>query len=72
MKVGDLVEYNYGPEKAGSEPGYWGSVRGDVGVIVDSCWRGDHDVAEILWFNKYGIQASYKKYLVLVSESKDG
>lgn len=70
MKVGDLVEYNYGPAKAGG-PNYWGSKLGDIGVVVDSCWNGDNEVAEILWFNKYGIQTSYKKYLLLVSETKN-
>ena len=71
MNVGDLVEYNYGPpEPLG--PNHWGSVLGDIGVVVDSCWNGDEDVAEILWFNKYGIQRSYKKYLLLLSETSNG
>ena len=71
MKVGDLVEYNYGSAKADG-PNHWGAKPGDKGVVVDSCWHGDNEVAEILWFNKYGIQTSYKKYLLLVSEAKDG
>ena len=68
MKVGDLVKYNYGTARADFDKDYWGAVRGELGVIVDICWHGDPDVAEILWFNKYGLQRSYKKYLEVVSE----
>ena len=67
MKVGDLVKYNYGPARD-SGPDYWGAKQGELGVIVDACWQGKADVAEILWFNKYGLQRSYKKYLEVVSE----
>ena len=70
MKVGDLVKYNYGPEKS-SGLKYWGSTRGDIGGIVDSEWNGEKEVAEILWFNKYGLQRSYKKYLEVISETKN-
>ena len=69
MNVGDLVKYNYGPAK-GSGPDYWGAAKGELGVIVDSCWCGDPEVAEILWFNKHGLQRSYKKYLIIVSNGK--
>ena len=69
MNVGDLVKYNYGPAK-GSGRNYWGATQGELGVIVDICWEGHTDVAEILWFNEYGLQTSYKKYLEIVSEGK--
>ena len=67
MKVGDLVKYNYGPARDSGKD-YWGARQGELGVIVDACWRGDPNVAEILWFNKFGLQRSYKKYLEIVSE----
>ena len=71
MKVGDLVKYNYGSASADFDKDYWGAVRGELGVIVDICWHGDPDVAEILWFNKYGLQTSYKIYLEIISEVKN-
>ena len=67
MKVGDLVKYNYGPARD-SGPDYWGAKQGELGVIVDTCWRGDPNVAEILWFNKFGLQRSYTEYLEIISE----
>ena len=71
MKVGDLVKYNYGSARADFDKDYLGAVRGELGVIVDICWHGDPDVAEILWFNKYGLQTSYKIYLEIISEVKN-
>ena len=71
MKVGDLVTYNYGPAK-GSASDHWGAWRGEIGVIVDSRWRGEEDVAVVMWFNTCNRQSSYKKYLKVISEVEDG
>ena len=71
MKVGDLVIYNYGSASADFDKDYWGAVRGELGVIVDICWHGDPEVAEILWFNKYGLQTSFKKYLEIISKTEN-
>jgi len=69
VKVGDLVKYNYGPaQDEAAVADYWGAKQGELGVIMDICWHGDPDVAEILWFNKYGLQRSYKKYLEIISK----
>ena len=67
MKVGDLVKYNYGPAR-GSGKDFWGAVRGELGVIIEIGCGGDPDVAEVLWFNNYGMQKSYTKYLEIISE----
>ena len=73
MNVGDIVRYNYGADKARQGlSDYWGAKRGELGMIVDVCWHGDSDVAEILWFNKYGLQRSYKKYLEIISKTENG
>jgi len=68
VKVGDLVKYNFGPASADFGKDYWGAVQGDLGVIVDACVYGDSNVADVLWFNKFGLQRSYTEYLEIISE----
>ena len=67
MKVGDLVKYNFAPAQDSGKD-YWGAAQGDLGVIVDACVYGDPNVADVLWFNKFGLQRSYKEYLEIISE----
>jgi len=64
MKSGDLVKYTYGSDHKQDADGF---NKGDLGVIIDSQWMNNDEVAEVFFFNANDMKRSYKKYLEVVS-----